>query len=46
MIYNLLDSATNVYAYKSDYTVNGYMQESMLYGLILKILNKDGKLYE
>ena len=46
MIYNLLDSATNVYAYKSDYTVNGYMQESILYGLILKLLNKDGKFYE
>lgn len=46
MIYNLLDSATNVYAYKSDYTVNGYMQESILYSLILKLLNKDGKFYE
>ena len=46
MIYNLLDSATNVYAYKSDYTINGYMQESILYGLILKLLNKDGKFYE
>lgn len=37
-IYNLLIKSKEVYAYKSEYTVNGYMQESMLYGLLLKIL--------
>lgn len=43
MIYNLLESADKVYAFKSDYTVNGYMQESILYSLILKLLDKGGK---
>ena len=43
MIYNLLESADKVYAFKSDYTVNGYMQESILYSLLLKLLDKGGK---
>ncbi|SCH29904.1 hypothetical protein [Romboutsia sp. 1001713B170207_170306_H8] len=43
MIYNLLDSAKKVYAYKSDYTVNGYMQESILYSLLLKLVDKGGE---
>ena len=30
MIYNLLINAKQVYAYKSEYTVNGYIQESIL----------------
>ncbi|MGL5315952.1 MAG: hypothetical protein ACRC92_22040 [Peptostreptococcaceae bacterium] len=42
MIYNLLVSAENVYAFKSEYTVNGYIQESILYSLLLKILDKVG----
>ncbi|WP_242824173.1 hypothetical protein [[Clostridium] dakarense] len=40
MIYNLLKNAERVYAYKSEYTVNGYIQESILYSLLLKILDK------
>lgn len=31
-IYNLLLNAEKVYAYKSEYTVNGYIQEGSLYG--------------
>ena len=46
MIYCLLENAEKVYAYKSDYTVNGYMQESILYSLLLKLLDKGGKSYE
>lgn len=40
MIYCLLENAEKVYAYKSDYTINGYMQESILYSLLLKLLDK------
>ncbi|WP_270941484.1 hypothetical protein [Romboutsia lituseburensis] len=43
MVYNLLLGATTVYAYKSEYTVNGYIQESILYSLILKMLDKGDK---
>ena len=43
MIYNLLINAKDVYAYKSEYTVNGYIQESILYSLLLKILDKGDK---
>ncbi|MCR1875407.1 hypothetical protein NSA45_06010 [Paraclostridium bifermentans] len=39
-IYNLLLNAEKVYAYKSEYTVNGYIQEGNLYGLILKLIDK------
>ena len=39
-IYNLLLNAEKVYAYKSEYTVNGYIQEGSLYGLILKLIDK------
>ncbi|MGL5694174.1 MAG: hypothetical protein ACRCXA_08855, partial [Peptostreptococcaceae bacterium] len=46
MIYSLLESAEKVYAYKSDYTVNGYMQESILYSLLLKLTDKGGQKYE
>lgn len=42
MIYNLLVNAKEVYAFKSEYTVNGYMQESILYSLLLKLLDKAG----
>ncbi|MGL4912508.1 MAG: hypothetical protein ACRC3Y_08750, partial [Romboutsia sp.] len=45
MIYNLLINAKDVYAYKSEYTVNGYIQESILYSLLLKILDKGDKYY-
>ncbi|RDY25960.1 hypothetical protein CHL78_015555 [Romboutsia weinsteinii] len=42
MIYNILLSAKSVYAYKSEYTVNGYIQESILYSLLLKLVDKRG----
>lgn len=40
LIYNLLLNTEEVYAFKSEYSINGFMQESMLYGLLLKLLNK------
>ena len=40
MIYNLLINAKQVYAYKSEYTVNGYIQESILYSILLKLVSK------
>lgn len=40
MIYNLMINAKEVYAYKSEYTVNGYIQESILYSLLLKLVDK------
>ena len=40
MIYNLLINAKQVYAYKSEYTVNGYTQESILYSILLKLVSK------
>ncbi|MBC6002173.1 MAG: hypothetical protein E7C86_06515 [Paeniclostridium sordellii] len=39
-VYNLLLNTKKVYAYKSEYTVNGYIQEGLLYSLILKLINK------
>ncbi|WP_250675764.1 hypothetical protein LZ906_003165 [Paraclostridium ghonii] len=39
-LYNLLLNAEKVYAYKSEYSVNGYIQEGNLYGLILKLIDK------
>lgn len=39
-IYNLLLNTEKVYAYKSEYTVNGYIQEGSLYGLILNLIDK------
>lgn len=40
LIYNLLINSEKVYAYKSEYSVNGFMQESILYSLLLKLLDK------
>lgn len=39
-VYNLLLNTKKVYAYKSEYTVNGYIQEGLLYSLILKLITK------
>ncbi|MFR3072624.1 MAG: hypothetical protein ACLTK8_07475, partial [Paeniclostridium sp.] len=39
-VYNLLLNTKEVYAYKSEYTVSGYIQEGLLYSLILKLINK------
>ncbi|MBS5787673.1 MAG: hypothetical protein KIC98_07165 [Clostridioides difficile] len=36
-IYNILSSAKSVYAFKSEYSVNGFVQESNLYGIFMKI---------
>ncbi len=46
MIYNLLIDTKEVYAYKSEYTINGYIQESILYSLLLKLIDKKGGLDE
>ena len=40
LIYNLLINTKEVYAYKSEYTVNGYIQESILYSILLKLVSK------
>ena len=40
MIYNLLLESKEVYAYKSEYSVNGYIQESILYSILLKLVSK------
>lgn len=40
MIYNLFISSKKVYAYKSEYSVNGYIQESILYSILLKLVSK------
>ncbi|MGL5755102.1 MAG: hypothetical protein ACRCYC_07215, partial [Paraclostridium sp.] len=39
-IYNLLINTKKVYAFKSEYTVNGYIQEGILYSLLLKLIDK------
>ena len=46
LIYNLLHDSEEIYAFKSEYSVNGFMQESMLYGLLLKLLDKGEKIDE
>ncbi|MBW4873282.1 MAG: hypothetical protein KZY55_04405, partial [Paeniclostridium sp.] len=39
-IYNLLINTETVYAYKSEYTLNGYIQEGLLYNLIISLIDK------
>lgn len=46
LIYNLLINSEEVYAFKSDYSVNGFMQESMMYGFLLRLLDKGEKVDE
>lgn len=46
LIYNLLINSEEVYAFKSDYSVNGFMQESMMYTLLLRLLDKGEKVDE
>ena len=46
LIYNLLINSEEIYAFKSDYSVNGFMQESMMYGLLLRLLDKGEKVDE
>ena len=45
-VYNLLKSCENVYAYKSDYSINGYIQESGLYSLVLRLIDKGDEDFE
>lgn len=45
-VYNLLLNANKIYAYKSEYAINGYIQESMLYSILLKISHKGDKNYD
>lgn len=45
-VYNLIKYAENVYAYKSDYSINGYIQEGGLYSLLLRLINKGGDALE
>ena len=45
-VYNLLKNAENIYAYKSEYSINGYIQEGGLYSLLLRLINKGGDALE
>lgn len=45
-VYNLLKSCEKVYAYKSDYSINGYLQESGLYSLVLRLIDKGDESFE
>ena len=40
-IYNLMKNSKYIYAYKSEYSIEGYIQENMLYTMMLKILSKE-----
>lgn len=42
-VYNLLKNAENIYAYKSEYSINGYIQEGGLYSTILKLIDRGGE---
>lgn len=42
-VYNLLKNAENIYAYKSEYSINGYIQEGGLYSTILRIIDRGGE---
>ena len=37
---NLLKNAENIYAYKSEYSINGYIQEGGLYSTILRLIDR------
>lgn len=42
-VYNLLKNAENVYAYKSEYSINGYIQEGGLYSTIIRLIDRGGE---
>ena len=42
-VYNLLKNAKNVYAYKSEYSINGYIQEGGLYSTIIRLIDRGGE---
>lgn len=41
LLYSLLDSAEEVYAFKSDYSLNGYLSESMMYTSIINLMDRE-----
>lgn len=41
LLYSLLDSAEEVYAFKSDYSLNGYLSENMMYTSIIGLMDKE-----
>lgn len=41
LLYSLLDSAEEVYAFKSDYSLNGYLSESMIYTSIINLMDRE-----
>ncbi|HBF6539264.1 TPA: hypothetical protein KOT37_001747, partial [Clostridioides difficile] len=45
-VYNLLLNAKKIYAFKSEYAINGYIQDSILYSILLKISHKGDKNYD
>ncbi|WP_300282293.1 hypothetical protein [Peptacetobacter sp.] len=40
-LYSLLSSSEEVYVFKSDYSINGYLQESLMYTRIINLMDKD-----
>ena len=42
-VYNVLKNAENIYAYKSEYSINGYIQEGGLYSTILRLIERGGE---
>ena len=42
-VYNLLKNAENIYAYKSEYSINGYIQEGGLYSTLLRLIDRGGE---
>ena len=42
-VYNLLKNAENIYAYKSEYSINGYIQEGGLYSTIIRLIDRGGE---
>lgn len=42
-VYNLLKNAENVSAYKSEYSINGYIQEGGLYSTIIRLIDRGGE---
>lgn len=42
-VYNLLKNTENIYAYKSEYSINGYIQEGGLYSTILRLIDRGGE---
>ena len=41
LLYSLLDSAEEIYAFKSDYSLNGYLSESMMYTSIINLMDRE-----